>query len=580
MKKLIFIVFVLLFSSLAYAVDIENPRIVDIMTAEVVQTVSISMDESPNILELKMYIPQEDEHQKILSFSMDYNYTFVKDKFGNRMVYVKWKKPDKKILFSIKSLVEVNKRHLDENYKYEEFLKPNSLVNSDDIETRKIAESLIIGKNEFERIASMTTWVNERLEYDMKYFSVNLSSKETLKTGSGVCDEYSTLLSALARSVGYYSPYIVGYAYGKEKFQAHGWTSINGVLSDPTWAEMPIDATHIKFAVLEDAVYNEANISVMGFGKIKKPSIEVNVTVNPVTVHTTKTVKTNSEFLPSPGEYAVLKTELSSNGCVLTRLIVKSCIYEDSPFLEGGFERNIYFCNNKTVFSVLKAPDIQNKKIICPVTVFSRDGTNEIVDLSITDSKKNDIGISIGNTIFETGEVYSVYSPESYIFTEDGQYGFENAFFKAMENTTLYVYRNGSIDSKKIIVLNKKPMDVYMQLNNTVFLGDYVDINLTIENKLNKLLNISVKLGDKIENVLIPSLSNRTLNLRFLPENINDNILQINFYSKDFSTSMTEMLNVLEKEKNLLDTLIAFFADIEKMFENIFENITILINFN
>ncbi len=582
MKRLFFIVFVLFLSSSAYALEIENPRTVDRMTAEVIQTVNITMERSPAVLEMRMYIPQEDEYQKILSFFMDYNYTFVKDRFGNKLLYAKWRNPGREVSFSVISLVEVKKRSFDGNYKYEEFIKPNSLVNSDDKEIREIAESLILGKNEFDRIASMTSWVNERIRYDMKYFSVNLSSRDVLKTGAGVCDEYSTLLSALARSVGYYSPYIVGYAYGKDKFQAHGWTSINGVVSDPTWGEMPVDATHIKFAVLKDAVYTETNVTVKGIGKVYKPSIDVKVKIKPVSVHETKTVKTKSEFLPSPGNYAVLKTDLSSDGCILTKFVVKSCVYGDKPFLEGNYEKNIYFCNNKTVFSVFKVPDMGNVGITCPVTVFSYDGTSEIVSFSITGGGRNSNSIKadVGNTVFEAGEKYSVHSPGSYIFTDDGQYGFENAKFEARENTTLYIYNKGNIETRKITVLKKKPISVYVIMNNTVVAGTRTKINLVIENRLNKLQNITVAFEGNMQNILVPPLSNRTVSLHFLPEANNDSMIQVSLYSDGFSTTVTKTLNVLDKEKSVFDIIDGFIEGLQQLINRISENISILINFS
>jgi hypothetical protein len=72
-----------------------------------------------------------------------------------------------------------------------------------------------------------------------------------LQQRRGVCTEYTLLFSTLARSLGYPTRFVGGYAYSPQQdaWQGHSWAEVwlgEWVAVDPTWLEVgSVDATHI-----------------------------------------------------------------------------------------------------------------------------------------------------------------------------------------------------------------------------------------------------------------------------------------------------------------------------------------------
>jgi hypothetical protein len=99
-----------------------------------------------------------------------------------------------------------------------------------------------------------------------------------LENKAGDCTEHSLLFVALARSAGVPAREVGGLAFvggSKPLFGWHAWAEIHDgkqwVTVDPTWHEVYIDATHIKFA---DARDDLAWVNVAGKLKLKVVSHE------------------------------------------------------------------------------------------------------------------------------------------------------------------------------------------------------------------------------------------------------------------------------------------------------------------
>lgn len=88
-------------------------------------------------------------------------------------------------------------------------------------------------KEIYEFVAKNITYDVEKLENDL--FKLSDSALKTLKTKSGVCQDYAFLNVALLRAAGIESHYISG----RGNLARHAWVeaNINGewVLMDPTW---------------------------------------------------------------------------------------------------------------------------------------------------------------------------------------------------------------------------------------------------------------------------------------------------------------------------------------------------------
>lgn len=95
-------------------------------------------------------------------------------------------------------------------------------------------------------------WVYENLEKEPTFSIPN--ALQILEMKKGDCNEHALLFTALARAVGIPARTVVGVVYLEQKFYYHAWAEVyvgkggDGWVSvDPTFGQMPADATHIRF---------------------------------------------------------------------------------------------------------------------------------------------------------------------------------------------------------------------------------------------------------------------------------------------------------------------------------------------
>lgn len=100
---------------------------------------------------------------------------------------------------------------------------------------------------------------------------------EALQSGRGDCNEHAVLFTSLARAAGVPARMLVGLVYsdsfygdGRPGFYYHAWvevyTGVEWVSIDPTWNQIPSDATHIAF--VEGGADQQIQIASI-MGKIK-----------------------------------------------------------------------------------------------------------------------------------------------------------------------------------------------------------------------------------------------------------------------------------------------------------------------
>lgn len=583
MKKIFFLLaafalVVLAFSSLSLAVDVKNPQNVEYMKAEITQSGSVLVSGVDEI-NVSLYIPQSDSAQTVeIEDISNQNYFLEKDKYGNGKVNMLWKNPESQINFVVKTVVTINRRSSGNFYNLADFSKPSELIQPLDPEIKALAESLTLGKKtDFEKIASLTKWVNENIEYDLAYSDVNLSATTVLQLRKGVCDEFSTLLLSMVRSLGYKASYVVGYAYGKGytfsegDFAPHGWTEIytpsGTIISDPTWGEIPADASHIRFASLADSIYPEVNVSGAG----KKPVIKINPTkteINILEIRENPIIESKTSLLEQKlwKGYVVAKTELSAQGCVLTKLSSQSCTIGGSQLLQPKQNDSIiYFCGSRNIFSIFGIPNIldANKIYTCPISFYAYNSNPNTVNITLEDGKEGRVKLSLDRNVAEAGEKITAESPDSYLFTSFGQYDFDNATFIAYDNMAVYAYNDGALDRQDVSIVSKKYFEIVMQANKTYFSGQTGFFNLTLKNLLQKTQNIALDFRNFSGDILVEPLSEKTLNLSFVPSSANDNFLQAYASSGDFKTYASKIVEVQEPlSRNWWDSIAEFFGNI------------------
>lgn len=96
-------------------------------------------------------------------------------------------------------------------------------------------------------IRSLTDWVHKNIVYDLSYWGDTKSALDAFTERRGVCVEYTHLLIAMARSLGFDTKYVTGYIY-VNGWQQHAWAEI----LVPGFGWLPADATFGQVGIMDD----------------------------------------------------------------------------------------------------------------------------------------------------------------------------------------------------------------------------------------------------------------------------------------------------------------------------------------
>ncbi|MFH0885203.1 MAG: transglutaminase-like domain-containing protein [Candidatus Micrarchaeota archaeon] len=106
-------------------------------------------------------------------------------------------------------------------------------------------------------IRNLVNFVHDYVEYDISYWGKSKSAQEVFQEKHGVCVEYTHLLIAMARSLGFQTRYVSGYVYSNA-WQPHAWAEIylpghGWIATDATFAQAGVlDSTHLAIRKSDD----------------------------------------------------------------------------------------------------------------------------------------------------------------------------------------------------------------------------------------------------------------------------------------------------------------------------------------
>jgi transglutaminase-like putative cysteine protease len=584
MKKFIFLLAMLLLPICAHAAAIDNPQVVDMMKVSIVENGSIETSGAVSSLQLNISIPQGDANQVIENLAVEdssgpcktslCSYSFMNDSYGNRIINIVWTSPPVNVVYKVSSTVRVTRRQDIEKRIISDFIQPTSLVQSSN--SRIVSLASDARGTDFEKVSYLAKWIGDNIEYDKVYSDVSLSATQILDLRKGVCKEFSNLLVSFLRDLGYYSAVTVGYVYpGRvyetNDFQPHGWAEVyadNGIVVDPVWGEVGyLDATHIKFATLPDSSWTFVSANANGLGDIKikigQSSVKISVvdfTESPLINVTTKLLA-NSVW----SNYSVLRTDMSAKGCFMTRIEYKSCIDDSGKeFLTAIDPQNIvYFCNNKTIFTIFKMPPLDDRKNYrCDIRIFPYAGEETSEQLVLNPKGYGYSKLVVEKNVLIPGEKFNISARNSHIFTDDGQYGYEKAQFTAPGyDFKVYSYNSGYLDVKNITVVMNKPIDVSIDSNDTATVGSPLAVRVKVDNLMKEPQQVKVIFKG---NSISDTVANSTyFYFNFTPQGTADNLLQVFASTSDFSTSASKEI-VVSPQNNIassvFDGIGGFFA--------------------
>lgn len=134
------------------------------------------------------------------------------------------------------------------------FLLPTDYVSSDDPEFAVLAKEATNGETDLAKAsAKIADFVHRTIVTDSS-IAVLRTASDINKDRRGVCREYTTFFTAIARNAGIPTRICVGVVLVDGSFVYHAWPEVwvgeaNGwVALEPTWGRPYADATHIKLA--------------------------------------------------------------------------------------------------------------------------------------------------------------------------------------------------------------------------------------------------------------------------------------------------------------------------------------------
>ena len=235
--------------------EIERPDTVNYIDLQIIQTGEIYASGQLEWLKINITVPQSDNFQTVSRKTKT-----IKDDVGNDIAEITIDNPTTTIIeYSITSNIISRSTQLtsiptdytisDETRK---FLESTENIQSDNTRISRLAEEITIGSDsDYEKIAKLAIWVNEYITYDTRYSSETKDALWVLDNKKGVCAEYTTLFTALSRSIGIPARYTSAYAYGDNGWEKHAYAEVyigKWISVDPLWLEIGnIDATHIKY---------------------------------------------------------------------------------------------------------------------------------------------------------------------------------------------------------------------------------------------------------------------------------------------------------------------------------------------
>lgn len=129
------------------------------------------------------------------------------------------------------------------------YTRETILIPTNDAQIIKTVSSILGGeRNSVEAVRKINQWVYKNLE---KTPTISLpNALDVLETRKGDCNEHATLFAALARAAGIPTKIVLGLVFMDGRFYYHAWNEAfvgQWIAADPTFGQLPADATHIKF---------------------------------------------------------------------------------------------------------------------------------------------------------------------------------------------------------------------------------------------------------------------------------------------------------------------------------------------
>ena len=524
MKQATLLLLLLLLLAQASALETFDPRSTSYMEAQYSEFGNITIMPNNDVLPyLKLNLfsfPRETEALRVYDLETAPNSALI-EKDGEPAYLFEWKNLQKGTYkYELNAFVKSSQFFPKVNKKVEfpfavpdeikQYTVPTKKTESDDLEIKETANKIAAGETDAYRLAfKLADWVHGQVTYDIAYWQDVYSAKEVLESKRGVCDEYSNLFIALARSVGLPARYVVGSVYTNlpdvNDFQYHAWAEVwlpdvGWIPFDPTFAEYGwVDPTHIT--VRNSQIVEPTSITYQWQkGDVSASSLDSEIKI--ISKEQDLPQYVNSEIWLQEekvafGSYNILWMQLEN---AQDFYIHTAAWLAKAPAIEGENQRDVLLApkEKKTIGWIINVPaDLDGKYFYTYVleaeALFSKNQSAKLeanpkstAYLSKTEAEKKITESESAERLHGTPEIsVEIAYPQQ-------------AFVQTPAIFSVRIKNSGTAPDERFnVCLNSKCKNLYIGIN------DYVEQNFTIMENTAGAYKYRIKYGGSIEEIEI-----------------------------------------------------------------------------
>ncbi|MCP4647230.1 MAG: hypothetical protein GY852_05745 [bacterium] len=206
----------------------------------------------------------ENEHQEILQINLtDAGAEFENNNGTIRVIFVDDEFTGGKIITATALIRSSYPLTVKSNAPFDPHETESTGLISHDAAISSAAKSISAEKEtELEAVAALVDWTHEYISYDLSFWGDPAPATAVFQDPRGVCVGYSHLFISMARSLGFETRFVSGYAFA-EDWQPHAWAEVkvggDWLPVDPTFREVgALDARHIvsSYSYDQSGVYD------------------------------------------------------------------------------------------------------------------------------------------------------------------------------------------------------------------------------------------------------------------------------------------------------------------------------------
>ncbi|RLG22538.1 hypothetical protein DRN85_10640 [Methanosarcinales archaeon] len=325
------------------------------------------------------FFPENSKRQQVLSFI-----TVPEAKKNNHHYEFKWVNPEEgNYEFGLNAEIKINNDiqritnkisfPISVDDEFNQWLISSEHIDSNDSSIIRQASAIAEGSNDLYYVVyKLADWINKNVKYDVSYGESVEKASTVLADKKGTCDEYTSLLVAMCRSLGIPAKYIAGLAYSNipeiEGFSPHAWAEIyfpgyGWVPFDATYGQLGfVDASHIVLKEAFDPAESSTTYEWKGLDadlyaeklRMNADLINTSGTAGPYISLNVKAIKSKVGF----GSYNLIEADIEN----LNNCYISTEVYIAKPTelkLIGVSENQVLLKPNekKKVYWIVKVPE-------------------------------------------------------------------------------------------------------------------------------------------------------------------------------------------------------------------------------